>query len=67
MGRFCILRARTRPNEAFVGKGERARICRWCRRLPRTMRVALKCEQEILGFLEQQSHVSHQNPEPGAA
>jgi hypothetical protein len=66
MGRFCILCARTRPNEVFGGKGERARICRWCRRLPRTMRVALKCEQEILGFLEQ-SHVSHQNPEPGAA
>jgi hypothetical protein len=60
MGRFCILCGCVRPNEAFGGKGERARICRKCRRLPRTRRDALKCEQEILGFLEQ-SHVSDKN------
>jgi hypothetical protein len=60
MGRLCILCARVRPNEAFGGRAERARICRWCRRLPRTRRDALKCEQEILGILEQ-SHVSDKN------
>jgi len=60
MGRFCILCARVRPNEAFGGKGERARICRWCRRLPRTKRDALKCGQEIVRILEQ-SHVSDKN------
>lgn len=60
MGRFCILCARKRPNEAFGGKGERSRICRWCRRLPRTQRNALKSEHEILDFLEQ-SHVSDKN------
>lgn len=52
--------ARVRPNEAFGGKGERARICRWCRRLPRTKRDALKCGQEIVSILEQ-SHVSEKN------
>jgi hypothetical protein len=60
MGQFCILCAHVRPNEAFGGKGERARICRWCRRLPRTRRDTIKHEQEILGFLEQ-SHVSDKN------
>jgi len=60
MGRFCSVCARVCPNEAFGGKGERARVCRWCRRLPRTRRIALKCEQEIRGFLEQ-SHVSDKN------
>jgi hypothetical protein len=60
MGRFCILCACVRPNEAFGGKGERARICRWCRRLPRTKRDALQCGQEIVSILEQ-SHVSDKN------
>lgn len=60
MGRFCILCNRVRPNEAFGGEGERARVCRWCRRLPRTKRIALKCEQEILASLEQ-THVPDKN------
>ena len=60
MGRYCLLCARVRPNEAFGGKGERARICRWCRRLPRTRRDALKCEQEIVSILAQ-PHVSDKN------
>jgi hypothetical protein len=60
MGRFCILCARLRPNEAFGGKGERARICRQCRHLPQAGQDALKCEHEILRFLEQ-SHVSDKN------
>jgi hypothetical protein len=49
-----------RPNGAFGGKGERARICRQCRHLPQARRDALKCEHEIRGFLEQ-SHVSDKN------
>ncbi len=60
MGRFCILCARIRPNEAFGGKGERARICRKCRSLPREKRETLKHEQEVRGFLEQ-SRISEKN------
>ena len=60
MGRFCILCESIRPNEAFGGKGERARICRKCRRMPREKQDALKHEREIHGFLEQ-SHISERN------
>jgi hypothetical protein len=60
LGRFCILCSRIRPNEAFGGKGERARVCRKCRRTPREKRDALLREREILGFLEQ-SHISPKN------
>jgi hypothetical protein len=60
MGRFCILCERIRPNEAFGGKGERARICRKCRRMPREKRNALMHEREIHGFVEQ-SHISQKN------
>jgi hypothetical protein len=60
LGRFCILCSRIRPNEAFGGKGERARICRNCRRMPREKRDALLREREIPGFLEQ-SHISPKN------
>ena len=34
MGRTCATCGRERPHEAFGGKGERARICRDCRRMP---------------------------------
>lgn len=60
MGRFCILCESIRPNEAFGGKGERARICRKCRRMPREKQDALKHEGEVRGFLEQ-SHISEKN------
>ncbi len=60
MGRFCILCESIRPNEAFGGKGERARICRKCRRMPREKQDALKQEREIHGFVEQ-SHISKKN------
>ena len=60
MGRFCILCESIRPNEAFGGKGERARICRKCRRMPREKQDALKHEREIHGFVEQ-SHISKKN------
>lgn len=53
MGRFCVLCARMRPNEVFGGKGERARICRWCCRLPRTRRDTLKYEHKIIIILAQ--------------
>jgi hypothetical protein len=60
MGRFCILCGSIRPNEAFGGKGARARICRKCRRVPKEKRTALLHEREIHGFLEQ-SHISQKN------
>ena len=34
MGRTCATCGRERPHEAFGGKGEWARICRDCRRMP---------------------------------
>jgi len=60
LGRYCILCSRIRPNEAFGGKGERARVCRKCRRMPREKRDTQLREREILGFLEQ-SHISPKN------
>lgn len=60
MGRLCILCERVRPNEAFGGKGRRARICRKCRQLPREQQDRLLHEREIRGFLGQ-SHISRKN------
>jgi hypothetical protein len=60
MGRFCFLCQSIRPNEAFGSKGERARICRKCRRMPREKRNALMHQREIHGFMEQ-SHISQKN------
>ena len=60
MGRFCILCEHIRPNEAFGGKGRRARICRKCRQLPREQQDRLLHEREILGF-RGQSHISDKN------
>lgn len=60
VGRFCLLCERIRPNEAFGGKGRRARICRKCRRMPREKQDALLHECEIRSFLRQ-SHISKRN------
>ena len=60
MGRICATCGRERPHEAFGGKGERARICRDCRRMPKAKLAALKHEEEIFGFLKQ-SHISDKN------
>lgn len=60
MDRFCLLCEHIRPNEAFGGKGWRARICRKCRQLPREQQDRLLHEREILGFLGQ-SHISDKN------
>lgn len=60
MGRFCFLCGHIRANEAFGGKGERARICRKCRRLPRETRDIKKAEYEICSFLDQ-SRISEKN------
>jgi hypothetical protein len=66
MGRFCILCARVRPNEAVGGKREQARISAdGAMVLPsaangRTRRDAMKCEHEIVSIPEQ-SHVSDKN------
>jgi hypothetical protein len=60
MGRFCILCGRTRPNEAFGGKGRRARTCSKCRAMPREKQDALLQEREIRRYLEQ-SRISEKN------
>src|SRR6266480_6050267 len=49
MGRTCATCGRERPHEAFGGKGEWARICRDCRRMPKAKLAALKHEEEIFG------------------
>lgn len=60
MGRFCLVCVSIRPNEAFGGKGRRARICRRCHRMPREKQDTLLQEREIHGFLEQ-SRISEKN------
>ena len=60
MGRYCRVCGRNRPHEHFGGRGQRAIICKSCRRLPRERRMRALWLNEIYGFLEQ-SNVSKKN------
>ena len=60
MGRVCDCCGCERPNERFGGKGQRARICSDCRRLPRAELQQILAMREILGFMEQ-SNISKKN------
>lgn len=60
MGRVCDCCGCERPNERFGGRGQRARICRDCRRLPKVELERLLAMEEILGFVEQ-SNISTKN------
>ncbi len=60
MGRCCDICGRERPNEQFGGRGQRARICRSCRRLPLEKRMRALWTAEIFGFLDQ-SNISSKN------
>ena len=51
---------RRRPNERFGGRGERAIICRECRKMPREERRRCLLSYEVLGFLDQ-SNISTKN------
>ena len=60
MGHYCRICGRTRPNEAFSGKGHRTHVCKECNRLPKEDRDEMEQEDEIFGFLKQ-SHISEKN------
>lgn len=60
MGRYCRVCGRHRPHEQFGGRGQRAIVCRKCRRLPREQRMRALWLDEIYGFLEQ-SNISKKN------
>lgn len=60
MGHSCRLCGRTRPNEAFTGRGHAKHVCRECARLPKEARNATLQEDEIFGYLKQ-SHISEKN------
>ena len=60
MGRVCDCCGRERPNERFGGRGQRARICSDCRRLPKATLQRQLAFDEIFGFMEQ-SNISQKN------
>lgn len=55
MGRTCLICFRERPNERFGGKGYGARVCKECRKLPKSEQKRRLAENEIVGFLDQKN------------
>ncbi len=55
MGRTCLICFRERPNERFGGRGYSARVCKECRKLPRSEQKRILAENEIVGFLDQKN------------
>lgn len=53
MGHYCRICGRSRPNEAFSGRGHRIHLCKECQRLPREERDAIERCDELHGFLDQ--------------
>lgn len=60
MGRVCDCCGYERRNETFGGKGNRARVCSDCRKLPKTELQRILAENEILGFIDQ-ANISQKN------
>ena len=60
MGRTCRICGRSRPNEQFGGKGERASTCSKCRQRPKDERRLILATEEVHGFLNQ-SRISDKN------
>ena len=60
MGRTCQICGRSRPNEQFGGKGQRARTCSQCRQRPIEERRRILTTEEVHGFLNQ-SRISAKN------
>jgi hypothetical protein len=60
MGRYCNVCHRQRPNEKFGGRGQRARICNHCRKLPKLELHRILAIDEMCGFLSQ-SNISLKN------
>ncbi len=61
MGHYCRICGRIRPNEKFSGKGHRTHVCRQCSQLPAETRASIEQQEEIAGFLFNQSHISEKN------
>ena len=55
MGRTCLMCFCERPNERFGGKGYGARVCKECRKLPKSEQKRRLAENEIVGFLDQKN------------
>lgn len=55
MGRTCLICFRERPNERFGGKGYGARVCKECRKRPKSEQKRILAENEILRFLDQKN------------
>jgi hypothetical protein len=55
MGRSCLVCFRERPNERFGGKGYGARVCKECRKLPKSEQKRILAEKEIVRFLDQKN------------
>lgn len=60
MGHYCRICGRTRPNEAFSGKGHRICVCKKCSRKPKEEREKIEQKDDIFGFLKQ-SRISEKN------
>ena len=60
MGRTCQICGRSRPNEQFGGKGERASTCSKCRHRPKEERRRILAIEEVHGLLNQ-SRISAKN------
>lgn len=55
MGRTCLICFCERPNERFGGKRHGARVCKECRKLPKSEQKRILAENEIVGFLDQKN------------
>ena len=55
MGRTCLICFRERPNERFGGRGYSARVCKECRKRPKSEQKRILAENEIVGFLDQKN------------
>lgn len=60
MGRTCAICFRERPHERFGGKGYGARVCKECRKLPKSEQKRILAEHEIVRFLDQ-TNISAKN------
>jgi hypothetical protein len=61
MGHYCRHCGRTRPNEAFSGRGHRSHLCKDCKRRPKIEIATADHLDELHGFLFRQSHISQKN------
>ena len=61
MGHYCRFCNSERPNERFSGKGHRQHICKDCQKKPKIERDRIEINDELEGFLFNQSRISKKN------